>query len=69
MNACLTLANPEITNRGQLPETPGIEPRKTWNAGLRLDAAANLAVLCAGVALVLLAVATDGQFVLPMLTA
>jgi hypothetical protein len=69
MNTCQTLANPEITGRRLPREVPVNEPRKAWSAGLRLDAVANVAVLCAGVAIVVLAAATDGQLLLLSLTA
>lgn len=66
MNACQTLAKPEIAKH----HVPGKnDPRKCWNPGLRLDAMANLAVLCAGVAIVMLAAASDGQLFLLTLSA
>lgn len=33
-----------------------------WNAGLRLDGVANVAVLCAGVAIVVIAAAAEGLY-------
>lgn len=69
MTTCQTLANPEIRNHPLQREAHRNDLRKTWNAGLRLDAVANLAVLCAGVAIVVLAAATDGQLFLLTLTA
>jgi hypothetical protein len=69
MTTCQTLANPEIANHPVLRKMPGNDPRKSWNAGLKLDAVANLAVLCTGVAIVVLAAASDGQLLLLSLTA
>jgi hypothetical protein len=69
MTTCQTLAKPEIANCPLHREVPRNDPRKSWDAGLKLDAVANLAVLCAGVAIVVLAAASDGQLFLLSLTA
>jgi hypothetical protein len=41
-------------------ETMNTEIHGKWNAGLRLDGVANIAVMCAGVAIVVVAAAADG---------
>lgn len=69
MNTRQPLATPEVMSHRLQQDVPANAPCKSWSAGDTLDAAANLAVLCGGVAIVVLGAATDGQFFLLSLVA
>ena len=52
----------EAARRATKGEAMNTETRGKWNAGLRLDGVANIAVLCTGVAIVVATAAADGLF-------
>jgi hypothetical protein len=60
-----TLGTPKDGPAREAPkgDATNTETGGQWNAGLRLDGVANIAVLCAGVAIVVVAAAADGLYV------